>query len=226
MNEYDIMCQVRESFSGLHMQMPADEVFARSRARRRRRRYAWTTVAAASVGAATALTLTLGGRGTGPAPLNGLPAPGGPAPTRVGTQPPPSPGSVRLAAFSVTKGPGDSTTLVLAKGTQGSLDPNALRQALAQHGIPALVTVGTFCRSALGAPAGLGQVVHPSSLDDGSAMVISGKAMPPGTKLSIGYFRGHVRMALIRDGAPLSCGSTFNQPAMRTTTPTGTSIRS
>ncbi len=123
----------------------------------------------------------------------------------------------------MTAGPGHSTTLILRKGPR--LDPDALREDLARHGIPALVTVGTFCRSTPGAPAGLGQVLHPSTAADGSdVIVIDGQAMPPGTKLSIGYFSGHVRMALIEDGAHLSCGSASGQPAAHVT-PSGTPIR-
>jgi hypothetical protein len=209
MNEHDdVMCQVRESFSPLRMDLPVEEIFTRSRARRRRRLSGLTAAAAATAGAAAAMTLTLGG----------------PAPARSGN-PPPSPGAVRLAAFSVTSGPGDSTTLILYKGPQyPRLDPGALRQALARHGIPALVTVGTFCRSTHGAPASSGQVVHASDLADGSAMVIDGQAMPSGTRLSIGYFPGHTRMSLIEDGAPLSCSSTSHQPAAHIT-PSGTPIR-
>jgi hypothetical protein len=52
-------------------------------------------------------------------------------------------------------------------------------QALARHGIAALVTAGTFCRSAHGVSAGLGQVLHPANLAGGSAMVIDGQAMTP-----------------------------------------------
>ncbi len=123
----------------------------------------------------------------------------------------------------MTDGPGGSTTLTLYKGAR--LDPSALREDLARHGIPALVTVGTFCRSTQGAPVSFGQVVQPSTLPDGTdVMVINGAAMPPGTRLSIGYFAGHVRMLLIKDGAPLSCGSTFRQPAVHIT-PSGTAIR-
>jgi hypothetical protein len=211
MNEHDdVMCQVRESFSGLCMDMPVEKVFARSRVRRRRRLSGLTAAAAATAGAAAAaMTLILGG----------------PAPTRSGGPPPPSPGPVKLAAFSVTSGPSDSTTLILYKGPKyPRLDPTALREALAQHGIPALVTVGTFCRSRPGAPASFGQVVQPSNLADGSAMVINGQAMPSGTRLSIGYFQGHARMALIEDGAPLACSRTFHQPAVHIT-PSGTPIR-
>jgi hypothetical protein len=215
MNEHDdVMGQVRESFSGLRMDMPVEKVFARSRVRRRRRLSGLTAAAAATAGTAVAMTLTLAG-----------PAPAGPAPARSGNPPPASPGPVRLAAFSVTSGPGDGTTLILYKGPKyPRLDPTALRETLARHGIPALVTVGTFCRSTPGAPGGLGQVVHPSNAADGSAMVINGQAMPPGTRLSIGYFQGHVRMLLIKDGAPLSCSSTSHQPAAHIT-PSGTPIR-
>jgi hypothetical protein len=211
MNERDVMGQVRESFSGLRMDMPVAEVFTRSRARRRRRLAGLTAATAATAaGVAAVMSLTLGG----------------PAPISSGGPPPPSPGAVRLAAFSVTSGPGDSTTLILHKGPQyPRLDPSALRQALARHGIPALVTVGTFCRSAHGASAGADKVAHASSQADGSdAIVINGQSIPPGTRLSIGLFPGYTRMLLIADGVPLSCGSTSQQPAAHVT-PSGTPIR-
>jgi hypothetical protein len=204
-NEHDdVICLVRESFSGLRMDVPVERVLTAGRVRRRRRLSGLT-----AAGAATAMTLTLGG----------------PAPARSGNPPPPSPTAAALAAFSVTSGPGGSTTLILYKGPKyPALDPAALRQALAQHGIPALVTVGTFCRSTPAA-AGLGQVVHPSNPAGGSdGMVIDGQAMPPGARLSIGYFSGAVRMALIEDGAPLSCGTTSQQPAVHIT-PSSTPIR-
>ncbi len=220
---HDVMCQVRESFSGLRMDTPVEQVFTRSRARRRRRLSGVSAAAAATAGAVAAVTLALGG-----------PAPAGSGPGAVSSGPvgsgPVSSGPVRLAAFSVTSGPGGSTTLVLHKGPQyPRLDPSALRQALAQHGIPALVTVGTFCRPAHGATGGasggLPKVVHASAQADGSdAVVIDGRAFPPGTRLSIGLFPGYTRMLLIKDGVPLTCGSTSDQPAARTT-PTGTPIR-
>jgi len=210
MNEHDdVMCLVRESFSGLRMDLPVEDVLAAGRARRRRQRRrlsGLTAAAAATAGAAVAVTLTLGGAG----------------PARSGAPPSPSASPVTLATFSVTDGPGHSTTLTLYKGTR--LDPSALREDLARHGIPALVTVGTFCRST-GASVSFGQVVQPSTLPDGTdVMVINGAAMPPGTRLSIGYFAGHVRLLLIKDGAPLSCSSTSGQPAVHIT-PSGTPIR-
>jgi hypothetical protein len=212
MNEHDdVLCQVRESFSGLRMNTPVEDVFARSRARRHRRLSGLTAAAAATAGAATAMTLTLGG----------------PGPARSGNPPPPTPGSVRLAAaFSVTSGPGGSTTLTLHKGPQyPRLDPAALRQALAQHGIPALVTVGTFCRTAPTVSSGPGKVAPaPGQASGPDPIVINGQAIPPGTRLSIGLFPRYTRMALIQDGARLSCSSTSDQPAAHIT-PTGTPIR-
>jgi hypothetical protein len=94
---------------------------------------------------------------------------------------------------------------------------------LARHGIPALVTVGTFCRPGGAGSANLGQVAHPSNPAGGSAMVINGRAMPSGTRLSIGYFQNSVRMLLIKDGTRLTC-STSHQPAAHFT-PSGPKIR-
>ncbi|MGH3255783.1 MAG: hypothetical protein ACRDOU_10320 [Streptosporangiaceae bacterium] len=212
MNEHDVMYQVRESFSGLRMDTPVEQVWARSRARRRHKLAALTAATAATAGAAAVIALTAGGAA--------------PAPARSGRAPSASPGSasqgsVRLAAFTVTNGPGDSTTLVLRK--DAPLDPSALRQALAQHGIPALVTVGSFCRTTPLAPVPFGQVVQPTTLADGSdAIVINGQAMPPGAELSIGTFQQTVRMSLIEQGAPLSCFSTPGQPGQPVIHITGT----
>ena len=213
MNEHDdVICQVRESFTGLRMDTRVEDVFARSRARRRRRLSGLTAGAAVTATAAVATALTLGGaapaRSANPASASPGLASTGPAST----------GPVTLAAYSVTSGPGHSTTLTLRKGPR--FDPDALREDLARHGIPALVTVGTFCRSTPAPPGGIGQVLQPSTLPDGSdAMVINGQAMPPGTKLSIGYFSGTVRMGLIEDGGALSCGSWSPQPAAHVTPP-------
>jgi hypothetical protein len=223
MNEHDVMCQVRASFSGLHMDTPVENVLARSRARRRRQVSGLTAATAATAGAAVAVTLAVGG--TAPAHSAGPPSASPPsASAGTGHASSGSPRAVTLAAFSVTSGPGDKTTLILRKGSQYQLDPSALRQALAQHGIPALVTVGTFCRSASPASAGLGQVLQPLSQDNGEAMAINGQAMPPGTRLSIGYFSSYVKLELIEDGSPLSCSSTDHQPAVHIT-PSGTPIR-
>jgi hypothetical protein len=217
MNEHDedVICLVRESFSALSMDTQVENVFARSRARRRRRLSGVTAAVAVTAAAAAGMTLALGG----PAPAGT-----GNVPSASGKVPSASSVPVTLAAFSVTSGPGRNTTLTLRKGAM--LDPGALRKNLARHGIPALVTVGAFCRSTPAARVGLDQVVRPSTAADGSdVIVIDGQAIPPGTELSIGYFGGHIQMALIEDGARLSCSDgTSRQPAARVT-PSGTPIR-
>ena len=223
MNEHDdVICQVRESFAGLRMDTRVEDVFARSRARQRRRLTGLTAVAAVTAAAAATATLTLGG--SAPASSsNPAAASAGPVGTGLASTGRAGSGPVTLAAYSVTSGPGRSTTLALRKGQR--FDPDALRDDLARHGIPALVTVGTFCRSTPAPPGGIGDVLQPSTLPNGSnVMVINGPAFPPGTKLSIGYFSGHVQMALIEDGAPLSCGTRSGQPAARNA-PSNTPIR-
>jgi hypothetical protein len=206
MNEHEqVICQVRDSFSGLHMDMPVESVFARSRARRRHQLSGLTAAGAATAGAAVAVTLTLG-----------LP------PSTGSGHRPASPGPVRLAAFSVTSGPGHSTTLSLRQGQR--LDAAALRRALARRGIPALVTVGTFCRTAGGVPGAQLKVVHPLGVAGGSDKTVIAETIPAGTRLSIGYFQHYVRMALIKDGAPLVCSGILNQPAVHIP-PSGPAIR-
>jgi hypothetical protein len=198
MNEHDdVVCQVRDSFSGLHMDLPVEDILARGRVRQRRR-VAGLTGAGAAVGAVVAVTLTLGG----------------PAQTRSGSPPPASPGTAKLAAFSVTSGPGNSTTLMLRKTRQYRLDPGALREALARHGIPALVTVGTFCSSTPGWTPAPGRIVHSAQRANGWAMtVINRSEMPSGTRLSIGLLPSRTPMSLIENGAHLTCASTPPRPA-------------
>jgi len=235
MNEHDVMYQVRESFSGLRMDTPVEQVWARSRARRRRRLTGMTAATAATAGAAAVITLAAGGpapapSGHSPSESPGSASPGSASPGSAspgsaspGSASPgsASPGSVRLAAFTVTNGPGDSTTLILRK--DAPIDPGELRQALAQHGVPALVTVGSFCRTTPLAPVPFGQVVQPTTLADGSdAIVINGQAMPSGAELSIAVFPQTVRMVLIEKGAPLSCFSTPGQPGQPAIHITGT----
>ena len=187
MNDNDVLWKIRDSVSGLHMDMPVDAIVARGRARRRRR-----LSALAGAGAAAGVALTLG--------LTGITSSGN-------TSPAVTSNSAQLAAFTVVSGPGGTSTLTLRKGKQYRLDPGALRQALAQHGIPALVTVGSMCDSNP-EPAGLDQVLSTRRLADGTVVTtFNPAAMPAGSKLSIGYFPTRTEFALIEDGAPLTCSS-------------------
>ena len=187
MKDHDVLWKIRDSVSGVHMDMPVDAIVARGRARRRRR-----LSGLAGAGAAAGVALTLG--------LTGIMSSGN-------TPPAATSHNAQLAAFTVVSGPDGTSTLTLRKGKQYRLDPGALRQALAQHGIPALVTVGSMCNSTL-APGGLDQVLSTRRLADGTVVTtFNPAAMPAGSKLSIGYFQTSTAFALIEDGAPLTCSS-------------------
>lgn len=97
-------------------------------------------------------------------------------------------------------------------------DPNAVRQALAEHGIPALVTAGKSCRTADQPPPGGGEVVvlshgqqHLANGQRPSPIVIYGSKIPSGVELSIGYRQDpqhrEISFTLIQAGAPLTCTS-------------------
>jgi hypothetical protein len=207
LNDSAVLSAVRDSLSGLPM--PAaprlQAITARGRARRRRR---LGGLSIASAGACAALVVGLTGGGSGSAR---------PAPQH---EPPPA----HLAAFSVVTGPGGTTTLILYP--RQVINPDAVRQALAEHGIPALVTAGKFCRTADQPPPGVGQVVvlpHrtmqvtggqrplPARTGGPGPIVIYGSAIPRGVELSIGYRQDpqdrEISFSLIQAGARLTCTS-------------------
>lgn len=186
MNDNDVLDQLNESVPGAHMHTPVEQIMARGRARRRHR---LSALAATGVAASVVAGLGLWGiGGSGATPGTG--------------------GSVELAAFTVASGPNGSSTLTLRKGAQYRLDPDALREALAQHGIPAVVTLDKVCDTNP-EPAGLDQVVSSRRLPDGSVVTtFTPSAMPAGSKLSIGYFATHTSIGLIEADAPLVCGDT------------------
>jgi hypothetical protein len=72
------------------------------------------------------------------------------------------------------------------------LEPATLQADLARDGIPAMVTVGSFCASKP-TPAGYSQVVTnkmPQNSSQGAgAITINPAAMPAGTELSFGNFK-------------------------------------
>jgi hypothetical protein len=124
----------------------------------------------------------------------------GPAPAR-------ATGTVRTAAFLLTRDANGTVTLTLAKG-QVIHEPAVLQRALAHDGIPALVKIDTDCSSdpAPPLPSSIGVVsIH---LPDGTAVpvpttrkpappipanaviVINPSAMPAGTEMFLGYRSG------------------------------------
>jgi hypothetical protein len=128
-----------------------------------------------------------------------------------------SPGSagravhIHFAAFTVDTNAGGTVTVTLTR--DHVLDPSALRQALAEAGVPALVTVGSVCYVP-GPSDALAQAVSPPrhQADGSTTVTITPTAIPAHSKLSIGYFPlpagGGIHISLVPDNAPLTCTST------------------
>jgi hypothetical protein len=212
LNDSAVLSAVRDSISGIPMS-PAPHlraITARARARRRRRLGGLSLAAA---GVCAALVVGLAGGGGSAAPE--LQHDAGPALQRKAP-------AIHLAAFTVTAGPDGTTTLTLNMGQV--IDPSAVRQALAAHGIPALVTANEFCRTAVQPAPGVGAVAvftgggknfqTPGSgqpANPGSSVVIYGSKIPSGVELSIGYRQdsqeSEISFTLIVAGAPLTCTS-------------------
>jgi len=166
--------ELRHSLSGVAMpERPRLEtITARGRARRRHR---LSAVAGLSVAAAAGTALALG--------LTGVL---GPART---------PGTIRTASFTLVSNSNGTATLTI--NPKELLDPAALQSDLAQYGIPAKVTSGSFCSSDP-APPGFSQAVSFYPGGPGTATPESGvqptitidpSAMPAGTELSFGQFQ-------------------------------------
>jgi hypothetical protein len=182
----EVLTLLTDRFSELEMKTPLDEIYARGRRHRKTRRLTTAVAAGAAIAAVAGVTAVA------VAPTNH----------------PPKPVNTQLTAFSISPGPNGTSALTLRKGQQFRLDPVALRQALAQHGIPALVTVGKACDSSP-EPTGLDQAVTAERQPDGSVtLTINPGEMPPSSELSIGYFTGKTVFALIQQGAPIHCTST------------------
>jgi hypothetical protein len=187
MNNTEVLERVRDATADIQMEIPLEAIVARGRVRRlRRRRRVAATGSAATVALAAVVIGALHAQ-----PRSGLP----------------SPAKARLAAFTVSTTSSGSTALTLRKGEQYRLDPDALRQALAAHGVPALVTVGRTCDTNP-EPTGLDRVVAASRNADGAVnLTINPEAMPSGAELSIGYYATGTAFGLIYAGGPLHCAA-------------------
>ncbi len=175
MSDTEVLRAASDSLSGIPVASPPDvaKVMARGRARRTRRLSAVAGVAAAGAAAGTALALGLTGV-LGPAR---------------------APGTIRTAAFTLVSNANGTATLTI--NPKELLDPAALQSDLAQDGIPAMVTSGSFCSSDP-PPTGFAQVVSfnpagPSTTtpQSGGQLTITfdPSAMPAGAELSFGYFQ-------------------------------------
>jgi hypothetical protein len=194
--------ELRDSLSGVAMpERPRLEaITARGRTHRRRRLSAVAGLSVAGAAAGTALAL-------------GLTGVLGPART---------PGTIRTASFTLVSNSDGTTTLTL--NPKELLDPAALQSDLAQDGIPAKVTSGSFC-SSNPHPVGFSQVVSFQPAGPGTSTPQSGvqptitidpAAMPAGAELSVGYFKlpsGEQQAdAVLIDSNSYTCTSTPPDP--------------
>jgi hypothetical protein len=184
-SDTDLEDTIRESVSELHMQTPVDAIINNARRRQRARRTTLTAVSA--VGCAAIAVASIGFATS----------------THSASRTP----HAQLAAFTISNGPAGSTSLTLRKGAQYRLDPDALRRALAGHGIPALVTVDQRCDTNP-EPEGLDRVVSASRQSSGLvSLTLNPAAIPTGAELSIGYFPSHTTFSLIEQNAPTHCSA-------------------
>ena len=211
--------QLRESLSHVATseRPPLAQITSRGRAHHRRRLAALAGFGGAGVAAGTALALGLtGALSTGALSTSGPGAHAGGAGTTRTTAAPAgstgagskaSAGTIQTAAFTLTGNANGTDTLVLTM--KQVFDPAVFQQALAQHGIPALVKTGEFCTSspapanpaAIGVlsiqlPAGLphkGKAMVATSAQPSSELIADTKTVidpariPTGTELFFGY---------------------------------------
>jgi len=108
---------------------------------------------------------------------------------------------VPLADFSVDTNPGGTVTVTLSQAQM--LDPDGLRQALAQAGVPAKITPDSFCYNPVPRP---GRALEAFALSrpgpgEASHLVITLSKLPAGSTLAIGYAhppRRRARQAALR----------------------------
>jgi hypothetical protein len=121
---------------------------------------------------------------------------------------------VRLADFSVDTNPGGTVTVAL-RLAQKILDPDALRGALAQAGVPARITVGSFCYNPVDNRDALDQAVAFQKSSGGEVdVVITPSKLPAGSTLAIAYAVPPLhtsadppQFSLLTAGAPVTCSS-------------------
>src|ERR1700761_4483180 len=188
-SDHDVLRAAGRSLSALPAAAPPDvrTVMARGTARRRHQ-LSGLGVVAATAGTAAVLGLTgvLGGAATSAGDAGD------------------STGTIHTAAFTLSENTNGTAELRLDRAE--TFNPEALQRALAQDGIPALVTSGSYCSSdpALPSPHHLGvlSVLAPDgiplgppgpsseqSVPPGSVTVINPSKLPTGTRLFFDYTR-------------------------------------
>ncbi len=186
MHETDVLDELKESLSGVHMDRPVEAIVARGRSHQRRQRSRRMLSGVAVALALVLVVVTVDHSGSTPRGSTGS--------------------GIHLAAFTVVTNTDGTATLTLVKGVP--LDPNALRQKLEQAGVPAVVTLDRSCSNQVADSGALDRVVSVQRRTDGTVvLVITPSAMPAGSELSIGVFPTHKVWTLATAGAPLTCTS-------------------
>jgi hypothetical protein len=201
MNDQELITAVRQSVHEVHMNVPTEQIVSRSRAIRSHGHHRLAAgVTAVAAGGAVVLGLGLSGA-LGPAAARGT-------------------GTIRTAAFTLTHNANGTDTLTI--NPEVLLEPSTLQNDLAQYGIPAKVTIGSFCSSDP-TPAGFSQVVtfYPTpagrvSQAQNPTITIDPAAMPAGTELSFGNFQlnpGQETAFTLVDTNSYTCTSTAPGPS-------------
>jgi hypothetical protein len=198
MNDSAVLRELRNSLSGVAIpeQPRVEAITARGRARRRHQLSGLAGLSVVGAAAGTALVLGLTGV-LGPAPARSM-------------------STIRTAAFTIIRNTNGTATLTI--NPEVLFEPVTLQNDLVQYGIPAMVTVGTFCSSDP-EPAGFSQVVSfPPFQDDGGqrqaedrTITINPALMPAGTELSFGNFQlanGRQTTITLIDTSSYTCSST------------------
>jgi hypothetical protein len=127
-----------------------------------------------------------------------------------GSAPAHATGTIRTAAFTLVRNATGTATLTINDNVM--FEPATLQSDLAQDGIPAKVTAGSFCSSDP-VLAGISQVISVPAVQPGEAptVTINPAAMPAGTELSFGNFQlanGGRTFVALTDPGSYTCTST------------------
>ncbi len=180
MNDHDaeLLAAIRDSLARttaagpeVRMTVPPAEIITRGRRRRRPLR--------ASTGAALGLALIAGAVLGARLLAAGRTPPGGPA------RPPASsaPAATGLAAWTVTRDKDGIVTIMVRQ----ALDPENMRRALAQAGVPAIVVVRHLCAPRGDMPQVPGFFVYSGRVNNAVFIRLRPSVMPPGTELLVAW---------------------------------------
>jgi hypothetical protein len=190
----DSLITAKDSLTEVRMSAPLDTIVRRGRATRRRHKLiglAGTGAVVVTAALAVGLTGVIGSTH--------------------------HPGIIRTTAFTLASNANGTATLTI--NPRVLLDPSTLQSDLKQDGIPAMVTVGSFCSSDP-PPAGFLRVVSFQPQPRGSGhqqpvadptVTFNPSAMPAGTELSFGNFQladGQQTSFALIDTGSYTCTST------------------